>query len=85
MSSQLLPRPDVMAALASNSPISSSGDAKTWFESKGWILSGENYTKSKLADILFTVAINVKLPNEAKSAIAAVAYILEDIVIENFR
>ena len=84
MPSQLLPRSKVLAALASNSPISSSWDAKIWFESKGWILSGENYTKSKLADILFTVAINVKLPNEAKSAITAVTYILEDIVIEDF-
>jgi hypothetical protein len=84
MPSQLLPRSEVLAVLTSNSPISSSRDAKNWFKSKGWILSGEKYSKSKLADILFTVVINVKMPNEAKLAIAVVTYILEDIVEEDF-
>src|ERR1700736_6537375 len=83
MPSQLLPRSKVLAALASNSPISSSWDAKIWFESNGWILSGENYSKSKLADILFTVVIDIKMPNEAKLAIAVVAYLLKDIVAED--
>ena len=84
MPSQLLPRSEVLVVLTSNSPISSSWDAKNWFKSKGWILSGEKYSKSKLADILFTVAINVKMPNEAKLAITVVAYILKDIVEEDF-
>ena len=69
----------MLAALASSVPVSSPQDAKIWFESKGWILSGENYTKSKLVDILFTVAINSKIPIEAKLIILAIAFLLEAI------
>jgi hypothetical protein len=42
------------------------------------MLVGERYSKSKLADMLFTVIISTKLPPEASSAIQAVAFLIED-------
>ena len=84
MPSQLIPRSDAITALAIASPISGARDAKSWLESKGWILSGERYTKLKLADILFSVAIDTKIPSEAKSAIIAIAYLIEDIAEDDY-
>jgi hypothetical protein len=39
--------------------------------------------KTKLANILFTVALNTKLSNEAGAAIHAVAYLIKDTAIED--
>jgi hypothetical protein len=84
LSPQLLPRSEALSSLTFNNPISSPRDARSWFETKGWILAGEQYTKPKLADILFTVATDAKIPTESKSAIMAVAYLIEDIAEEDF-
>jgi hypothetical protein len=84
LSPQLLPRSEALSGLSFNSPISSPQDVRSWFETKGWILSSEQYTKPKLADILFMVATDTKIPPESKSAIMAVAYLIEDIAEEDF-
>jgi hypothetical protein len=65
-------------------PVSNVSEARSWLELKGWILAGENYTKPKLTDILFTVALSTKLPPEASSAIKAVALLVEDLAEEDF-
>ena len=83
-SSQLLPRSDLIAASSATSPIAGPKDARNWIESKGYILSGERYTKPKLADILLTVVIDSKVPAEAKSAILVVAFLIEDLAEEDF-
>jgi hypothetical protein len=54
-------------------------DAWTWLDMQGWILAGERYTKPKLADIIFTVALSPKFLNDASSAIEAVAFLIEEI------
>jgi hypothetical protein len=83
-SAQLLPRSEALAALAAMGPVSSTKDAYNWVESKGFILAGEQYTKPKLADILFTVAMDAKIPSEVKSAIIAVAFLIEDLSEDDF-
>ena len=76
---ELLPRADLEAQLqASPGPVTNAKDAQSWLESKGWILASENYTKPKLANILFTVALTQKLPSDTSAAIKAVAFLLED-------
>src|ERR1700719_955678 len=65
-------------------PVASVSEAKSWLKTKGWILAGEDYTKPKLADILFTVALTSKLTPEASSAIKAVVLLIEDLVEEDF-
>jgi Ni,Fe-hydrogenase maturation factor len=40
--------------------------------------------KPKLADILFTVALSIKLTQEASSAIKAVLLLVEDLAEEDF-
>ena len=84
LSSQLLPRSESISALSATSPITGPKDARNWIESKGYILSGERYTKPKLTDILFTVAIDSKVPSEVKSAILVVAILIEDLAKEDF-
>ena len=65
-------------------PVSKVSDAKSWLETKAWILAGENYLKPKLADILFTVALTMKLTPEVSSAIKVVALLIEDLAEEDF-
>lgn len=55
-----------------------------WIKTKGYILSGEQYSKPKLADILFTLAAEAKIPTEVKNAIVSVAFLIEDIAKEDF-
>ncbi|KAG6884600.1 hypothetical protein C0993_009680, partial [Termitomyces sp. T159_Od127] len=62
-------------------PVRSAGEARRWLEAKGWILAGEPYDRMKLACVLMTVAMiskGAKLENEAKNAVLAVAFLLED-------
>lgn len=81
----LLPRSEINTWLSSEpNPVANVSEAKTWLETKGWILAGEDYTKPKLADILFTVALTLKLTPEASSAIKAVALLIEDLAEEDF-
>jgi hypothetical protein len=75
----LSPRNDLEAQIkASTGPVASVKDAYAWLETKGWMLSSEQYSKSKLAEILFSVALAFKLPPEADTAIRSVAYIVRD-------
>ena len=75
----LSPRDDLDAQIsASASPVTSAKNACTWLEKKGWLLSSESYSKTKLAEILFSVALTFKLPPEADTAIRSVAYIIRD-------
>jgi hypothetical protein len=77
------PRPDLEAQLrASPSPVSSAKDARSWLEKKGWMLNSENYTKNKLADILFSASLSFKIPPEANTAIRSVAYLIRDLADE---
>jgi len=77
------PRPNLEAQLrASPSPVSSVKDARFWLEKKGWMLNSENYTKNKLADILFSASLSFKIPPEANTAIRAVAYLIRDLADE---
>ena len=81
----LLTRSDINTRLSSEpNPVASVFEAKSWLETKGWILAGEDYMKPKLADILFTVALTSKLTPEASSAIKAVALLIEDVVEKDF-
>lgn len=63
---------------ASPSPMTNAKDASSWLETKGWILTSKNYTKPKLADILFTVALTQKLPSDVSATIKAVTLLIED-------
>ena len=81
----LLSRSEINSRLSSElNPVASISEAKSWLETKGWILAGEDYTKFKLTDILFTVALTSKLTPEASSAIKAVALLIEDLAEEDF-
>ena len=81
----LLSRNEINTRLtAEPNPVSNVSEARSWLETKGWVLAGENYTKPKLADILFTVALSTKLTTEAGSAIKAVALLIEDLAEEDF-
>jgi hypothetical protein len=81
----LLTRSEINTRLSTEpNPVASASEAKSWLEAKGWILAGEDYTKPKLADILFTVALTSKLAPEASSAIKAVALLIEDLAEEDF-
>src|ERR1700720_3117719 len=75
---QLLPRSESSAVLSATSPITSPIDARKWIETRGYILAGEQYSRPKLADILFTLAVEAKIPANVKNAIVAVAFLIED-------
>ena len=82
---ELLSRADVATQLqASPGPVTSTKDARSWLEAKSWILAGEKYTKPKLANILFTIALTQKLTSEASAAIKAVAFLIEDLADQDF-
>jgi hypothetical protein len=80
----LLPQSEAMAVLTATGPITGPDDECKWIETKGYILSGECYSKLKLADILFSLAVDAKIPAEVKNAIAAVAFLIEDLAEEDF-
>jgi hypothetical protein len=69
---------------AATGPVTCIKDARVWLDTRGWILAGEKYSKPKLADILFTVALTQKLPNDACSAIKAVAFLIADLAEQDF-
>ena len=81
---QLLPRSESSAVLSATSPITSPIDARKWIETRGYILAGEQYSRPKLADILFTLAVEAKIPADVKNAILAVAFLIEDTAEEDF-
>ena len=72
------------AVLSATSPITSPIDARKWIETRGYILAGEQYSRPKLADILFTLAVEAKIPADVKNAILAVAFLIEDTAEEDF-
>jgi hypothetical protein len=80
----LPPQSKLTAVLTATSPITGPRDARKWIETKGYILSGEQYNKPKLADILFTLAAEAKIPTKVKNAIVSVAFLIEDIAEEDF-
>ncbi|KAF8803180.1 hypothetical protein BYT27DRAFT_7260485 [Phlegmacium glaucopus] len=53
-------------------PITNPLDARKWLETKGWILSGEDYDRSKMVKILLTISMLPKMPQEAINAVRAV-------------
>src|ERR1700683_4729604 len=81
---QLLPRSELSAVLTATSPITSPIDARKWIETRGYILSGEQYSRLKLADILFTLAVKAKIPTNVKNTIVAVAFLIKDTAEEDF-
>ena len=69
--------PDLEAQIsAAPSPVSSTKDAWSWLESKGWVLNSEDSLAPKLADILLSAMISFKLPANASTTIHAVAFLL---------
>ena len=56
--------------------MSSTKDARSWLENKGWLLNSEDNTNFKLADILFSASLAFKLPADACTAIRSVAFLL---------
>ena len=59
-------------------------DTCSRLETKGRILAGENYTKPKLADILFIVALTHKLPSDTCVTIKVVAFLVKDLADQDF-
>jgi hypothetical protein len=79
------PRPDLDSQIAASAgPVTSDKEARSWLEKKGWILTSESYSKSKLAEILFSVALSFKLPPEADAAVRSVAFLIRDQGEEDF-
>jgi hypothetical protein len=74
------PRANLVSQLsASASLVTSEKEAHSWLEKKGWILASEQYSKSKLTEILFLVALTFKLLTEANSALHSVAFLIHDL------
>jgi hypothetical protein len=72
-------RSGISALLSGDSgPVKTLSDARSWLDKKGWVLAGEQYDRSKMTNILFTVSLLPKLPLDAVAAIRAVALIIED-------
>ena len=65
-------------------PVTCVKDAHASLDTKGWIIAGEKYTKLKLTDILFIVALTQKLSNNASSAIRPVASLIEELAKQDF-
>jgi hypothetical protein len=83
-STPLILRSESTAILTAISPITGRDDARKWIETKGYILSGEQYSKLKLADILFSLAVDAKIPTEVKNMIGVVAFLIKDLAEEDF-
>jgi hypothetical protein len=71
----LLPQSESTAVLTATSPITGPNDVHKWIEAKGYILSGEQYSKLKLADILFSLAVDAKILTEVKNTIIVAAFL----------
>ena len=75
----LTTRSDINALIAgSPGPVSNPSEARKWLETKGWILNGENYNRTKVVDILLTTSLLPKIPPETANAVRAAAFLLED-------
>jgi hypothetical protein len=68
----------------SPSPVNSINNACSWLDSKGWVFADEKYIKTKLTDILFTVAIKTKLSSEVGATVCTAAYLIEDMAMINY-
>ncbi|KAF5375541.1 hypothetical protein D9615_009144 [Tricholomella constricta] len=81
---QLPTRADISTFLIGDTgPVKSPKEARRWLETKGWILSGEAYDRAKLVRVLLTAALNLsqkatETKTDAKNAVLAVAFLLED-------
>ncbi|KAF5378885.1 hypothetical protein D9615_006982 [Tricholomella constricta] len=81
---QLPTRADISTFLIGDTgPVKSSKEARRWLETKGWILAGEAYDRTKLVRILLTAALNLsqkatETRTDAKNAVLAVAFLLEE-------
>lgn len=87
---RILPsRADISALIAGdNGPIKNSRDACRFLETKGWILAAEPYDRTKLVRVLLTAALSLPGKNnesrtEAKNAVLAVAFLLDDDITDN--
>ena len=58
-------------------PVSDAAGARRWLDSKGWVLAGEEYDRSKMVSVLLTASLTPRIPSEAATAIRAVAFLLE--------
>jgi len=66
----LAPRPDVNTIIAGNpGSITNASDGRKWLDTKGWVLTAEDYDRNKMIDILLTVSLLPKMPMEAINAI----------------
>ncbi|KAG6895114.1 hypothetical protein C0992_003109 [Termitomyces sp. T32_za158] len=84
---QLPTRADIGALLSGDpGPVKTVNDARRWMETKGWILAGEPYDRTKLVRVLMTAAMVTKgtrLDSDARNAVLAVAFLLEDDVTDS--
>ena len=78
---KLLTRTDLMSS--NQGTVTNANDACKWLDSKGWILAGEPYDRTKLTRILLTAALLPKVPNEAIAAIHVVAFLIEENITDN--
>ncbi|KAF8055947.1 hypothetical protein FPV67DRAFT_1536105 [Lyophyllum atratum] len=82
-------RSDISALLVGESgPIKSSRDARRWLETKGWVLVGEPYDRTKLVRILLSAGLDLssrttEKRTDAKLAVFSVAFLLEDDITDN--
>ncbi|KIM76687.1 hypothetical protein PILCRDRAFT_91481 [Piloderma croceum F 1598] len=67
-----------------HSPVKNLSDARSWLNRKGWVLAGEHYNKTKMVNILLTVALLPKLPPDAVAAIRTIALIIDDNIEDSF-
>ncbi|KAG6875385.1 hypothetical protein C0993_009499, partial [Termitomyces sp. T159_Od127] len=58
-----------------NGPVKSANDARHWMETKGWILAGEPYNRTKLVAL---VTRGTQLDSNVQNTVLAVAFLLED-------
>lgn len=77
-------RTEINAIIANQGgPVTNGSDARKWLNTKGWIIDGEQFDRSKIVNILLTVSLLPRIPPEAINAIRAVAFILDDDIIDN--
>ena len=69
-------RSDLEAQIsASTGLVLSVNDAYAWLKKKGWMLTNKPYSKDKLAEILFSVALSFELLQDADTVVHSIAYL----------
>ncbi|KAG6851914.1 hypothetical protein C0991_005022 [Blastosporella zonata] len=86
-------RNDPLSTLIGDSgPIKSATNARQYLETNGWVLSAETYDRNKIAKIITTVALggashtrsaSNTLKPEARNALLAVAFLIDDDMTDN--